>query len=383
MSKHVVAAIPGDGIGPEVVAEARKVLEAVAKVTDIQWEWRHFPIGAERTIKTGIVITDDELDEIAKTDDILFGALGDPRVSERLLQVAGVLRLRFHYDQHINLRPVKLYPGVDSPLKDRAPGSLDFYVVRENSEDFYISLGSHFEGSKHQVDLTLQRHLYEAKFGIKVDVNPPQKMGFHLGAITAAGTERAARYAFELARKKGFRRVTAVDKVNVLTDMYELWRETIDGIAREYPEIELEYTLVDAITMFFVRRPEHYQVVLAPNLFGDIITDLAAALVGGLGVAPGANINAAGGPSMFEPIHGSGPDIAGKGLANPVAAILAGKMMLEHLGEERAAALVERAVSEVLGERRVRTPDLGGRSSTQQVGDEIANCVLALGERAI
>jgi isocitrate/isopropylmalate dehydrogenase len=173
-----------------------------------------------------------------------------------------------------------------------------------------------------------------------------------------------------------------VDKDNVLGEMYDIWRSAVGMVARDYPEIRLEYTLVDAITMFFVRRPERYQVVLAPNLFGDIITDLGAGIIGGMGMAPGANINPDGGPSMFEPIHGSGPDIAGKGIANPVAAILAGAMMLEHLGEDSASKLVEEAVGQILGERRVRTPDLGGSSSTTQVGDAIAARVLALGEKA-
>jgi 3-isopropylmalate dehydrogenase len=292
-----------------------------------------------------------------------------------------VLKTRFHFDQYVNLRPVKLYPGVDSPLQSKKAGDIDFYVVRENSEDFYISLGDHFEGSSHHSNIQLKRHLYTANFGMEVKVEPSQKMGFHIGAITAAGVERVARYSFDFAKRKGMTRVTAVDKVNVLGERYDIWRESISKGAAEYPEIQLEFTLVDAITMFFVRRPERYQVVIAPNLFGDIITDLAAGLVGGMGMAPGANINPQGGPSMFEPIHGSGPDIAGKGIANPVAAILAGGMMLEHLGEERAAKLVETAVSELLGERRVRTPDLGGHNSTSQVGDAVAARVLALGEK--
>lgn len=381
MSKHTIAVIPGDGIGPEVIAQARKVLEAAGQVAAIDWEWRDFPIGAERVLKTGISVSDEDLDEMAKTEAILLGALGDPRVSEKLLQTGGVLKTRFHFDQYVNLRPVKLYPGVDSPLKDKKPGDVNFYVVRENSEDFYISLGDHFEGSTYQGNILLKRNLYTANFGMDIRVDPPQKMGFHIGAMTAAGAERVARYSFELARRKGMRRVTAVDKVNVLGEMYEIWRESVRKVARDYPDVELEFILVDAITMFFVRKPEHYQVVIAPNLFGDIITDLAAGLIGGMGMAPGANINPEGGPSMFEPIHGSGPDIAGKGIANPIAAILAGGMMLEHLGHEEAALLVERAVGEVLGERRVRTPDLGGHSSTTQVGDEIAARVLALGEK--
>ncbi len=381
MAKHVVAVMAGDGIGPEVIGEARQVLEAAGQVTGIQWEWHEIPVNAERALKTGVGVTDQDLDEMAKTEDILLGALGDPRVSEKIMQTGSVLKTRFHFDQYVNLRPVKLYPGVDSPLKDKKAGDIDFYVVRENSEDFYISLGDHFEGTSYKGDIVLKRHLYTANFGMDVKVDPPQKMGFHIGAVTAQGAERVARYSFELAKRKGLRRVTAVDKVNVLGEMYEIWRESVNKVAKDYPEIELEFTLVDAITMFFVRRPERYQVVIAPNLFGDIITDLAAGLVGGMGMAPGGNINPAGGPSMFEPIHGSGPDIAGKGIANPIAAILAGGMMLEHLGEEKAANLVEKAVAEVLGERQVRTPDLGGRSSTSQVGDAVTARVLAIGEK--
>ncbi len=380
MSTHVIAVIAGDGIGPEVIAEARKVLEAAGQVAGIRWEWREFPFGAERVLKTGISVSDEDLDEVGKTDAILLGALGDPRVPEKLLQAGGVLKTRFHFDQYVNLRPIKLYPGVDSPLRDRKPGDINFYVVRENSEDFYISLGDHFTGSSYQGQIAWKRRLYTANFDLKISVDPPQELGFHIGAMTATGAERVARYSFDLARRKGMRRVTAVDKQNVLGEMYDLWRASIKKVARDYPEIELEFTLIDAITMFFVRRPEHYQVVIAPNLFGDIITDLGAGLIGGMGMAPGANINPEGGPSMFEPIHGSGPDIAGKGIANPVAAILGGAMLLEHLGEEKAAHLVDRAVSEVLAERRVRTGDLGGRSSTREVGDAISARVMSLGE---
>ncbi|HEX9015803.1 MAG TPA: isocitrate/isopropylmalate family dehydrogenase, partial [Chloroflexota bacterium] len=312
MSKHVIATIPGDGIGPEVIGEARKVLDAAGRVAGIDWEWREFPINAERVLREGVSVTDADLDEIGRCDDILLGALGDPRVSEKMMQTGGVLRTRFHFDQYVNLRPIKLYPGIDSPLANKAAGSIDFYVVRENSEDFYISLGDHFSGSSYSGRIEWRRRMYRAMFDMKVSVDPAQKLGFHIGAMTLAGAERVGRYAFELARKKGKNRVTAVDKQNVLGEMYDIWREAMNGVAKDYPEIKLEFVLVDAITMFFVRKPEYYQVVVAPNLFGDIITDLGAGIIGGMGMAPGANINPEGGPSMFEPIHGSGPDIAGK-----------------------------------------------------------------------
>ncbi len=381
MAKHVIATIPGDGIGPEVIGEARKVLEAAGRVSGIQWEWREFPFGAERVLKTGISVSDEDLDEVAKCEDILLGALGDPRVPEKLLQTGGVLKTRFHFDQYVNLRPIKLYPGVDSPLRDKAPGSIDFYVVRENSEDFYISLGDHFTGSRYQGEIVLDRRRYRASVDVRVSVEPPQEMGFHIGAMTFGGAERVARYAFEFAKKKNMTLVTSVDKDNVLGEMYDIWRSAMKKVAADYPGIALEFILVDAITMFFVRKPERYQVVVAPNLFGDIITDLGAGIIGGMGMAPGANINPEGGPSMFEPIHGSGPDIAGKGIANPIAAILAGSMMLEHLGEDGASRLVEEAVSQVLEAREVRTQDIGGHSSTSQVGDAVVARVLALGER--
>ncbi len=381
MSKHVIATIPGDGIGPEVIGEARKVLDAVGQVAGIQWEWREFPFGAERVLKTGISVSEEDLDEVAKCDDILLGALGDPRVPEKLLQTGGVLKTRFHFDQYVNLRPIKLYPGVDSPLKDKAPGSIDFYVVRENSEDFYISLGDHFSGDKYEGQIVLDRRRFRANFDVRVAVEPSQEMGFHIGAMTFGGAERVARYAFELAKKKGMNLVTSVDKDNVLGEMYDIWRAAIKKVAADYPDIRLEFILVDAITMFFVRKPEYYQVVIAPNLFGDIITDLGAGIVGGMGMAPGANINPDGGPSMFEPIHGSGPDIAGKGIANPMAAILAGAMLLEHLNEDKASKLVESAVSQVLAARQVRTPDMGGHSSTSQVGNAVTARVLELGEK--
>jgi 3-isopropylmalate dehydrogenase len=224
--------------------------------------------------------------------------------------------------------------------------------------------------------LSLKRRLYDTKFTVDVKVDREEEFGFQLGVMSGTGAERVLRYGFELAKKKGKNLVTVVDKWNVLSDMYGLWRDKTALVAKDYPGIEYEFAFVDAITMWFIRRPEHYQIVIAPNTFGDIITDTAAAVAGGMGVAPGANINPEGKyPSMFEPIHGSAPKYAGQNVSNPVATILAGGMMLEHLGEEQAAKRVEDAVAAVLAEGRVRTYDIGGSSKTNEVGDAVVAAI--------
>ncbi len=301
-------------------------------------------------------------------DAIYLGALGDPRVQTGALEQGILLKLRFYFEQYINLRPIKLYPGVPCPLKNKGPEHINFYVVRENTEDFYVGIGGRAKG-KSKAKLEVLRSIYQAKFDLDIDV-ARDEIAYQIGVVSRKGTERAIRYAFELARKKGKKRVTSVDKANVLTHVYSLWREVFKQVAKEYSEIETEFAFVDAVTMWFIKNPEWYQVVVTPNMFGDIITDLGAMIQGGLGLAPGGNINPEG-VSMFEPIHGSAPKHAGKNVANPFATILAGQMMLEHLGEEGAADKVERAVIDVLKEGKIRTYDLGGKSSTSEVGDAV------------
>jgi 3-isopropylmalate dehydrogenase len=308
-------------------------------------------------------------------DAIYLGALGDPRVAPGVLEQGILLKLRFYFEQYINLRPVKLYPGVPCPLKNKRPEDVDFYVVRENTEDFYIGIGGREKG-RSRAELEVVRSIYDVKFDLDIDVDRDE-IAYQIGVVSRKGSERAIRYAFELARRKGKKRVTSVDKANVLTHIYGLWREVFEKVAKDYPEIETEFSFVDAITMWFVKNPEWYQVVVTPNMFGDIITDLGAMIQGGLGLAPGGNINPDG-VSMFEPIHGSAPKHAGKNVANPLATILAGHMMLEHLGEQKAANKVERAVIEVLKEGKVRTYDLGGKSSTSDVGNAVATKVKEL-----
>ena len=392
---YKIAVIPGDGIGPEVISEGRKVLDAVSEVENFEIEWREFPHGAEHYLKTGELLGEETLKEIERCDAIYFGSIGDPRVPTGVLEQGILLTLRFYFDQFVNLRPVKLFEGVPTPLAGKRPEDIDFCVVRENTEDFYVGAGGRVKlanaskqraergaakgkGVERQV-LEIKRSLYQLKFGLEIE-SDADEIAYQIGVLSRKGCERVIRFAFEFARARrggesaGRKKVTSVDKANVLTHAYGFWREIFSEIAKEYPEIETEFAFVDAVAMWFVKNPENFDVVVTPNMFGDILTDLGAMIQGGLGLAPGANINPEG-VSMFEPIHGSAPKYAGKGIANPIATIWAGSLMLEHLGERKAAEIVLKAISEVLRERKVLTPDLGGSSKTSDVGDEIAKKV--------
>jgi len=373
--RYKIAVIPGDGIGPEVIGEGIKVLTALSDTTSgLRFDFVEFPYGAEHYLKTGELLPEEGLKEIGKADAIYLGALGDPRIEPGVLEKGVLLTLRFYFDQYVNLRPVKLYPGVKCPLNGKGPEHVNFYVVRENTEDFYIGMGGRAEQGSSKAQLEIARSIYKARFGLDLEVENDE-IAYQIGVISRKGAERVIRYAFELARKKGKKRVTSVDKANVLTHVYGLWREVFEKIARDYPDIGTEYAFVDAITMWFLKNPEWYQVVVTPNMFGDIITDLAAMIQGGLGMAPGGNINPDG-VSMFEPIHGSAPKYAGKSVANPMAAILAGALMLDTIGEEDAGKRVENAVIKVLREGKALPRDLGGTASTSEVGDAVAKKVM-------
>jgi len=365
---HKIAVIPGDGIGPEVMDEGIKVLEAAGDVTGVKFEWIYYPHGAEHYLKTGEVLTMDSLKEMEKQESIFLGAVGDPRVKPGILEQELLLKLRFYFDQYINLRPVKLYPGVYCPLKDKGPDEVNFYVVRENTEDFYVGIGDSLSSKTHSSTLEIKRELYDVKFDIDITQSRDDDLAYQVGIITKAGAKRIIEYAFELARRKGLKRVTSVDKANVLTHVYGLWREVFEEVATGHSDIETEFSFVDAITMWFVKNPEWFQVVVTPNMFGDIITDLGAMIQGGMGLAPGGNINPEG-ISMFEPIHGSAPKYKGMNKSNPIATILAGHLMLEQLGEQDCADLLENAVADVLKDGKVRTYDMGGSSKTSEVGD--------------
>ena len=384
MTTFSIALIPGDGIGPEILREGKKVMDAVAEVTGITWQWKEYPFGAEHWLKhrkgSPTLMSEEDMKELGTYDAIYFGSVGDPRVPEHVGQAGALLWMRFYFDQFINLRPAKLLRGVESPLRGKKPHDIDIYMVRENSEDFYIGLGGRFQGTKNSDELVMKRPYCKVRFKVDIDMDPGDELGYQIGAMTGRNAERTLRYGFELAKRKNKNRVTVVHKANVLTKIYGLWIEKAEAVAKEYPDIELEFTIADATTMWLVRRPEWFQVIVAPNLFGDIISDLAAATVGGLGFAPGGNINPdrKAGVSMFEPIHGSAPKYGGLNKANPIGTILAGKLMLEHLGEERAAELVEQATEDVLAAGKIRTYDMGGKSSCSDMGDAISEHLLKL-----
>jgi 3-isopropylmalate dehydrogenase len=347
---YKIALLPCDGIGPEVTAEAMKVLDVAAKKIGVKYETIPYEIGGDRYLRTGDIITDKEMEELSQVDAIYLGAVGHPDVQPGILEHGILLRLRFEFDQYINLRPVKLYPGVDTPLKDKGPEDIDFVVVRENTEDLYAGIGGWLKkGTKDEV--ALQQAIYTRK-----------------------GCERIQRWAMELCRKRNKKMmIHSVDKANVLTYGHDLWRRSFREVGEEYPDLKKEFAFVDACCMWFVKNPEWFDVIVTTNMFGDIITDLGAMIQGGMGVAASGNINPDG-VSMFEPIHGSAPKHAKTGKASPVAAICAAGMMLEHLGEDAAGKAIEAAVIEALGSGKVKAVT-GDPGACQKAGDYIASLI--------
>lgn len=326
MKAYSIAVVPGDGTGPEVVAEGIKILNTVAAKTGIEFNFTDYDIGGERYKRTGEILPDDTLEALGKHDAIYLGAIGHPDVKPGILEKGILLKMRFEMDQYVNLRPVKLYPGVETPLKDKGPAEIDFVVVRENTEGLYAGAG-----------------------GI-LKLGTPDEVAVQESINTRKGVERCIRFAFEYCRKRNAKKkLTLCGKTNVLTFAFDLWERTFYEVAKEYPDIETDYAHVDAICMWMVKNPEWFDVIVTDNMFGDIITDLAAMIQGGMGIAAGGNINPEG-VSMFEPIGGSAPKYTGKGVINPMAAIGSAQLMLETLGEDSAARMIETAVTKVIAD---------------------------------
>jgi 3-isopropylmalate dehydrogenase len=359
---YKIGVIPGDGVGPEVVAEALAVLDEVARRESLEFDLDRLDLGGTRYLETGEVLPASAIERLRACDAILLGAVGHPGVAPGILEKGILLRLRFDFHQYVNLRPVRLYPGVETPVRDKGPEDIVMVVVRENNEDLYVGAGGFTrKGTAEEV-------------AIQTSIN------------TRAGVERCIRFAFEEARARGRlgpfrglsaaeigrglkRQATLVAKTNVLTFAHDLWMRAFTETSRDYPDIKCDYQHVDACCMRMVVSPEKFDVIVTTNMFGDIITDLGAVLQGGMGLAASGNLNPdRTAPSMFEPVHGSAPDIAGKGIANPLAAILSVAMMLDHLKLTAPAERVRGAVARVLQRPTPRTPDLGGKATTAEVG---------------
>ncbi len=348
-----IAVIPGDGVGPEVVEQAQRVLRAIADLDpNLQFEFDSFPWGTNFYVEHGKMMPEDGLEALSRFDAILFGAVGSPLVKDYITLRQLLFRIRSNFDQFVNLRPIRLLPGIESPLRNTSPADVDMIFVRENTEGEYIGMGDRlYAGSEREVAL-------------------------QTAAFSRHGTERVIRWTFDLARRTQ-RSVTSVSKGNALQYSGAMWDETFQRVACEYPDIESHELLVDAAAMFMVSSPRRFEVVVASNLYADILTDLGAALMGGMGLAPSANLNPERRfPSMFEPIHGSAPDIAGKGIANPVGSIWSAAMMLDHLGHSDWGDQVRRAIAYSVRDPATRTRDLGGMASTSKAGDAIVRVLV-------
>ncbi|MDR1612833.1 MAG: isocitrate/isopropylmalate dehydrogenase family protein [Planctomycetota bacterium] len=369
-----VATIPGDGIGPEVTAEAVKVVDTAAEKFGFAVKWTEFPFGAGYYLKHGRGLPESAFRDLADFKALLLGAVGDPRVGPGPLEREILLALRFHFDQYVNLRPALSFPGVPTPAPFPPGEALNAVIVRENTEDLYMGLGGSGEGS-FRIELVADRGLYSLKGAVDLHFSPPVAAGFSIGLMSRPGIERIAGYAFALARRRGEKTVHAVSKANAVPHLYGFWDQCVrETAARDYPDLELKFVNVDAVCYLMARRPPGWGVVLCPNLFGDIVSDLMSALAGGIGLAAAGNIGE--GLSMFEPVHGSAPDIAGTGGANPLAAILSAGMMLEHIGEKEASAAVENAVRAYLASDGGKPIELGGDAVTARVGDAVRRALL-------
>lgn len=350
--KLKIAVIPGDGIGWEVVPEGIKVLEAVGAKHGLKYDFTEFDWSCERFHKTGKFMPDDGLEQLKTYDSIFLGAVGFPGVPDHISLWSLLIPIRRSMNQYINLRPVRMMKGMKCPLAGRGPEDIDFWVVRENNEGEYSEIGGRlFQGTENE-------------------------MAMQETVMTRMGCDRVMRYAFDLCRRVGKKKVTSATKSNGIIHTMPFWDERFEAISKEYPDLDTDKFHIDILTAQFVLHPDWFDVVVGSNLFGDILSDLGPAVAGSIGIAPSANINPEGDyPSMFEPVHGSAPDIAGKGIANPIGQIWSGAMMLEHLGHQAAADDIVTAIETVLSEAGPKTPDIGGQAATKDLGDAIAAAV--------
>ena len=374
--KYKIAVFPGDGVGPELISEGMKVIEKAAELDKFEVEWIKYPYGAEHYLETKELISDKILKEIKNSYNAIYcGTFDNLTPGPGILEKGVSAVIRDYFDQSVSLRPVKLLPGVESPLAGKTHNEIDFTVIRENTEDFYVGAHGRAKNGKNKHKIKIEGNSFKVKFGVDIETKGDE-IAYQIGILSKKGCERVARYAFEYAKMNNKKKVVAVDKAN-LVGCYNFWREIVEKVSKEYKGIDYDFNLIDTAVMNFMRQPEKYEVIVAPNLFGDILSDLGTMLQGGLSFAAQGNINPEG-ISMFEPVHGSAAKLKGQGIVNPIATIWAGALMLDTIGQQKSSSLIIKAVEAVLREGKTRTQDLDGNNTTPEMGECIVNKLVEL-----
>lgn len=365
--RYNIAVFPGDGVGPELINEGIKVIDKAAELDKFEVEWVKYPHGAEHYLETKEILNDKILKEIKNSCNAVYCGAFDYSIKE----IGSIPNfIRSYFDQFVSLRPVKLLPSVEGCIAGKTSDDVDFIIIRENTEDFYVKASGTAKNGKNRHQLDINSSAFKAKFGLSIETKGSE-IAYHIGVLSRKGCERAIRYAFEYAKAKNKKKISAVDKANAI-ESYKLWRESFEKIAKEYKNINYEFNAIDSAVIDFIRQPEKYEIVVAPNMFGDILSDLGAVMQGGLLFAARGNINPEG-ISMFEPIHGCASKLKGQGIINPIATVWAGALMLDAIGQPKSGDLIIKAVESVLKDGRTRTQDLGGNNSTSEMGDAIAD----------
>ena len=370
--KYKIAVFPGDGVGPELINEGIKIIDKAAELDKFEVEWVKYSHGAEHYAETNELLQEKTLKEIKSSCNAVYCGTFEASVKE----ISGISdSIRNYFGQFASLRPVKLLPGVESSVANKSHNDIDFVIIRENTEDFYIGASGRAKNGKNRHKIEIDKSACKIKLGIDAEVKGGE-VAYQIGILSRKGCERIARYAFEYASKNGKSRIVAVDKANII-ESYNFWRETFDRVAKDYSAAVLEFSLIDAVVMNFIRQPEKYEVIVAPNLFGDILGDLGAMLQGGLSFACQGNISP-GGISMFEPIHGSASKLKGQGIVNPVATIWAGALILGCIGQQKSGNLILKAIESVLREGKTRTQDLDGNNTTSEMAEAILDRLIEM-----
>ena len=374
-----IAVFPGDGVGPEVIKEGIKVIEKAAELNKSKIEFVKFPHNAEYYLEKKELLKEKNFKELESCKAVYLGTFGDPRVEKNVLEDGIANSIRVYFDQFINLRPVRLLYGIDSPLTGKSHNDIDITVIRETTEDFYIGAGDRVRNGKDTFKHNISNPLYKLRIDMGLNATKGNEVSYQIGILSKKASERAIKFAFDYAKSKGKKKVTGIHKPNQMEDYYSIWKDAFEEVSKSYEGIEKEFHSVNTAMMLMLSSPEKYSVIVAPNMFGEMITHIGAVIQGGFGMAASANINP-NGISSFQPLHGSAPNFAGKNIVNPIATIWAGALMLDTIGEAKSSSLIMKAIEAVLKEGKCRTQDLGGLNSASEMGDAIVNKMIDLHE---